>query len=67
MNTAASDFYTRVFDTRNDSPAARELSNLVHDLIDDVEDLNKLFSKVEAYVQDYSESVQAHFKRCATE
>jgi hypothetical protein len=65
INTvSANEFYNRVIDTRNDSPAAEELAILVRDLIDDVQNSDELLGKVDSYKDDLSVEAQAHYKSC---
>lgn len=65
INTvSANEFYNRVIDTRNDSPAAEELSILVRDLIDDVQNFDEFLGKVDSYKDDLSVEAQAHYKTC---
>jgi uncharacterized membrane-anchored protein YjiN (DUF445 family) len=65
INTvSANEFYNRVIDTRNDSPAAEELAILVRDLIDDVQNSDELLGKVDSYKDDLSVEAQAHYKAC---
>jgi len=67
INTvSANEFYNRVIDTRNDSPAAEELAILVRDLIDELQNFDELLGKVDSYKDDCSAEVQAHYKTCVS-
>lgn len=60
-----SEFYERVYSAKDGSAAAKELYQLVNDLMDDV-GFDGLLGKVDSYKDDRSAEVQAHYKACVS-